>query len=247
MSKVRLGTLAVLGLSIAVLSGPALAETFELDPDHTEVRFTWDHLGLSRQGGRFSGVTGKVDFDPDQPAESKVDVTIPMKSLSTGIKKLDEHLITTREFFDVASYPTITFKSTGVTMKSDRTADVSGTLTINGISKPVVLDVLWNGTGPHPLAGINPNYAGKIVSGFSATTQIRRSDWGITRTVPFVSDEILISIETEMNRNATDADAGMPELNAGTPREAGGDAPPAGPAGVVPPDGAVDRGARAPD
>jgi polyisoprenoid-binding protein YceI len=191
--------LVPLGLASA---GPAAADTYMLDPQHTEVRFTWDHLGLSRQGGRFVAAEGTVTFDPAKPETSMVDVKIPVKGISTGVKKLDEHLITTKDFFDVAAFPAITFKSTAVRMKSDKTGEVEGDLSINGITKPVVLDVIWNFTGEHPLQTINPVYAGAYASGFSATTQIRRSDWGITRTIPYISDELRITIETEMIRTA---------------------------------------------
>jgi polyisoprenoid-binding protein YceI len=183
-------------------AGHAAADTYALDPQHTEVRFTWDHLGLSRQGGRFTTAEGAVVFDPTKPDTSTVDVKIPVKSISTGVKKLDEHLITTKDFFDVAAFPAITFKSTVVRMKSDKTGELEGDLSINGITKPVVLDVIWNFSGEHPLQTINPVYAGAYASGFSATTQIRRSDWGITRTIPYISDELRITIETEMIRTA---------------------------------------------
>lgn len=198
--KCRFRSLTGLAAALAVVSAPALAETYAIDPDHTEVRFTWDHLGLSRQGGRFTSVFGQVKFNPENPAESTVDVTIPLKSIATGVRKLDEQLVGTKDFFDIAAHPDISFRSTGVALKSDRTADVTGNLTMNGISKPVVLDVIWNFTGDHPLQSFNPAYAGTFASGFSATTQIRRSDWGITRGAPLVSDEIRITIETEMHR-----------------------------------------------
>ncbi len=205
-------------LLVAALGGPSRAQVYTLDRDHTEVRFTWDHLGLSRQGGRFTDVMGTVKFDPERPETATVEVTIPLKSISTGIKKLDEVLVSSRDYFDVPAHPEITFKSTGVTLKSDKTADVAGDLTISGITRPVVLEVVWNFTGPHPLAKINPVYSGRIASGFSASTQIRRSDWGITRGAPFVSDELRIEIETEMTREA-------PAEVEAWPTESGADGP----------------------
>ncbi len=193
----------VLGfLALLANCAPARAETWTLDKDHTEVRFTWDHLGMSRQGGRFRDVSGTVEFDPEKLEAGSVEVSIPLASISTGIAKLDEHLIKTKDFFDAADFPQITFKSTGVKPKSDRTLDVNGDLTINGITRPVTLDVVWTFTGDHPMASINPTFAGLQVSGFSATTQILRSDWGIKRTIPYISDEIRITIETEMHRQA---------------------------------------------
>lgn len=203
------GMLAVLGrvaagfAAVLLLAGPVRAsEGYDIDPDHTEVRFTWDHLGLSRQGGRFVEISGSLTFDPVNPAQSSVAVRIPLRSIWTGLKKLDDHLLSSGEFFDVSAYPEITFKSTLVSPTGERTAQVTGDLTFNGVTRPAVLDVTWNFSGEHPLAAINPTFAGIYASGFSATTQIRRSDWGLTRTIPYVSDEIRISIETELHRRA---------------------------------------------
>ncbi len=196
------GAIIPLAVSLLLATPMAAADTYDIDPEHTEVRFTWDHLGLSRQGGRFVDVKGTLTFDQQQPELSTVEVEIPLEGLRTGVAKLDEHLLNSREFFDVKAHPSITFKSTGVQMKSDRTGQVTGDLAMNGVARPVVLDVVWNFTGEHPLSTINPVYAGIYASGFSATTQLRRSDWGLTRTIPFVSDEIRISIETELHRRA---------------------------------------------
>jgi len=187
---------------LAAWGAPAQADVYDLDSEHTEVRFSWDHLGLSRQSGRFTEVKGTVDFNPANPAASKVEVTIPLRGIQTGVRKLDDHLLTSHEFFDPATHPDITFRSVSVTPTGQRTAEVTGELTINGIARPVVLDVIWNFSGEHPLSTINPTYAGVYASGFSAKTQIRRSDWGLTRTIPYVSDEIRIGIETEMHRRS---------------------------------------------
>ncbi len=180
----------------------ASADVYDLDPEHTEVRFTWDHLGLSRQSGRFTDVKGVINFNANNPATSTVEVTIPLTSIQTGVRKLDEHLLNSREFFNPDTHPNITFKSVSVTPTGQRTAEVTGELAMNGVTRPVVLDVIWNFSGEHPLSTINPTYAGVYASGFSAKTQIRRSDWGLTRTIPFVSDEIRITIETEMYRRS---------------------------------------------
>ena len=201
----RMCCCALLALAVLPISR-ACADTYVLDKEHSEVRFTWDHLGLSRQGGRFTGIAGRVELDPDKLDASAVDVSIPVAGISTGVAKLDEHLVKSGEFFDAAAHPTIRFKSTSVRMKSDRTGEVSGELSINGIAKPAVLEFVWNFIGEHPLANINPAYVAHYSAGFSATTQIRRSDWGMTRTIPYVSDEIRISIETEMHR-----EGGAPE------------------------------------
>jgi polyisoprenoid-binding protein YceI len=184
-------------LAVAV---PATADTFTLDPQHTEVRFSWDHLGLSRQSGKFTDLSGTVQFDPDKPETSSVDVTIKVASLMTGVPALDAHLVKSKEFFDTSANPTITFKSTGVRATGDKTAELIGDLTINGVSQPVTLGVVWNFLGEHPLAKLNPTFQGVTAAGFSARTQVLRSAWGITRSAPLVSDEIKIAIEAEMKK-----------------------------------------------
>jgi polyisoprenoid-binding protein YceI len=186
--------------AMLLCAAPVRADVYDLDPEHTEVRFSWDHLGLSRQSGRFTQVKGFVNFNPNNVAASSVDVTIPVRSIQTGVQKLDEHLLNSREFFDPDAHPDLTFKSVSVTPTGQRTAEVTGELSMNGFARPVVLDVIWNFSGEHPLSAINPTYAGVYASGFSAKTQIRRSDFGLTRSIPFVSDELRITIETEMYR-----------------------------------------------
>ena len=187
--------LALLLCACAVL--PARADLYKLDKQHTEVRFTWNHLGMSRQGGRFLDVDGQIDFDPARPDAARVDATMKVTSISTGIAALDQHLARSKEFFDAGQHPAVTFVSTGVKPTSEKTAEVTGNLTINGITKTVVMEVTWNFLGEHPLSKINATYAGVEAVGFSARTQIFRSDWGITRSIPFVSDELLVTIETE--------------------------------------------------
>ncbi len=191
-------TLSALMVSGAVVTNSVHAAQFALDKQHTEVRFSWDHLGLSRQSGKFGDVSGTVDFDEAQPDQAKIDVTIKVASIVTGVSALDSHLVKSKEFFDAAAHPTIAFKSRGVRSTGDKTAEVTGDLTINGIAKPVTLAVVWNFLGPHPLGAINPVLKDKIAAGFSARTQILRSEWGLTRTIPLVSDEIRIAIEMEM-------------------------------------------------
>lgn len=194
---------AMFGWFASALATPAAAagETYAFDKTHTEVRFSWDHLGLSRQSGRFLDTEGTLQLDPERPEASRVEVAIKLPSLSTGVKELDG-VLKSKEFFDVASNPVATFRSTEVVKTGDKTARVSGDLTIAGKTNPVVLDVVWNFAGEHPLSKINPVYAGTYYTGFSARTQILRSDWGITRTIPYVSDEIKISIEAELKRTS---------------------------------------------
>lgn len=189
-------------LAMCGLSGFAQAQggVFVIDKDHAEVRFSWNHLGLSRQSGRFKDVIGRLAFDPAQPEKAEVDVTIKAATVMTGIGALDRVLRDTNDYLRVGDHPDISFKSTEVVPTGPKTANVSGDLTLNGVTKPVSLAVVWNFLGEHPLAGINPIYQGVTAAGFSARTQILRSEWGITRGIPLVSDEIRIAIEVEMHR-----------------------------------------------
>jgi polyisoprenoid-binding protein YceI len=193
-------SLVVAGAVLAAATPAQAAEAYTFDPQHTEVRATWDHLGLSRQSARFNDVSGTLTFDPDAPEATTAQVTIGIAGVITGVPALDTQLAKTRDYFDPIAHPKITFTSTGVRVMSDKTAEMTGDLTINGITKPVTLAVVLNYHGPHPLGESNPTKRDVVVAGFSARTQILRSEWGISRIVPLVSDEIRISIEAELMR-----------------------------------------------
>lgn len=193
------GAGAVLPGLLASASLPAHADIWVFDKTATEVRFRYDHLGLSRQAGRFRDVDGRLDFTPTDPESGAIEATIRVAGISTGVPELDQ-LLKTSDFFDAARYPTVTFKSTGVRKTGDKIGAVTGDLTMMGVTKPVTLDVTWNFTGEYPLSAINPTYIGKWVSGFSAKTVIQRSAWGLKRGIPLLSDEIEISIEAEFLR-----------------------------------------------
>jgi len=167
------------------------------------VTFSWDHLGISRQSGQFLQLRGQLEFNPTDPESGRVEVVIPVASVFTGVKELDEAL-RSADFFNAARFPEIAFKSTGVVKTGDRTGDVTGDLTMMGVTRPATLRVTWNFTGEHPLASINPVYTKKWISGFSAETRILRSEWGLSRALPLVSDEIRISIEVELMRKDRD-------------------------------------------
>ncbi len=193
-------TIATIGLILAMCVGvasKAVADTYVFDRDHTNISFSWDHLGLSRQAGRILNFEGSVEFDPTEPEKGSVDVTLKVASLWTGVDALDKQLKTS-DYFDTERFPTITFKSTKAKKTGDKTGEVTGDLTIMGIAKPVTLEVTWAYSGEHPLGKYNANYRDKIVSGFMATTKILRSDWGLKRGIPLASDEITISINTEL-------------------------------------------------
>jgi polyisoprenoid-binding protein YceI len=180
-------------------ASPVRADSWVFDRQNTEIRFSWNHLGLSHQSGEFREMRGSLDFTPTDPESGSVDVTIRVGSLSTGVRELDD-MLRSPDYFDIARHPEIRFRSTAVRRVDDKTGNLDGELTMLGVTRPVTLRVVWNYTGEYPLASINPIYLNKWVSGFSAETRIRRSEWGLTRALPLISDEIRIEIEAEFLR-----------------------------------------------
>lgn len=183
-------SLSILAAALLSIAGAASAKPahYNLDPNHTQVAISWTHFGFSHPAARFDSVTGDFKFDAVDPTRSSIVVTIPIASLDTGVAALDKHL-KGPDFFDAEQFSTATFKSTRVQRVGDNGLKVSGDLTIHGVTKPAVLDVTINKVGDHPMGG--------AAAGFDAKTVIRRSDFGITKYVPNVSDDIAVTITTE--------------------------------------------------
>jgi polyisoprenoid-binding protein YceI len=169
----------------------ATAEMFVFDKNHTEIRFSWNHFGLSRMSGRFLVYDGLLDLDKAAPEKSTLNVKIDTSGLWTHVDKLNEHL-KSADFFDVAKFPDITFESIKIERTGDKTAKLTGNLTIKGKTKPVTLDVTLNYNGAHPMTK-------KPTVAFSAKTAVKRTDFDLGKFAPAVSDEVTIEIETEMN------------------------------------------------
>ena len=181
---------SLLAVAIALTSVPAFAATYTLDPQHTQVQFTWNHFGFSNPAAVFGKIDATLDFDQTDPTQSKVSVTIPLDSVNSNVAKLNEHL-DSPDFFDAAKYPNATFKSTKV--EKGATPDqlkVTGDLSLHGVTKPVTLDVTVNNVGEHPIRKAP-------AAGFDATATVKRSDFGISKYIPGVSDDIKIHITTE--------------------------------------------------
>ena len=173
------------------LAAPALAaDSYTLDPTHTAVVFHISHFGFSTPSGKFMNTEGTLVLDEKNPAASKVNVTIPITTIDTGVAKLDEHL-KTKDFFDAATFPTATFTSDKVDVTGKDTAIVHGTLTLHGVAKPVVLNVKLNKLGE--------NMFKKQTAGFTATATLKRSDFGMTTYLPGLGDEVKLDIESEAN------------------------------------------------
>lgn len=194
-----LSVLVLLLASLPFAAVPALAETYHFEGGHSTVTIGWSHAGLSHHSARIVGFAGTLEFDPADPQAGRVEVKLDPSELSSGVSALDR-LFRSPDFFDVANYPAISFVSTQVIVTGERTGQVVGDLTIRGVSKPVTLDVTWNFSGEHPLGLVNPSFAGKFVSGFSATTRLLRSEWGLGRGAPLISDEVDVRIEVEAVR-----------------------------------------------
>lgn len=175
----------------AAMPAQAAQEEFILDPSHTSIVWSANHFGFSNPNGKFATVEGMLTLDEAKPENSKVSVTITTGSTLSGVPKLDEHM-KTADFFDTAKFPTATFVSNKVDVTGKDTAKVHGDLTLRGVTKPVVLDVKLNKIGEHPMSK-------KKTVGFSASTVVKRSDFGMAFGIPAVSDEVKIAIETEAN------------------------------------------------
>ncbi|MGN7919504.1 MULTISPECIES: YceI family protein [Lysobacter] len=179
---------AALGLAFAGTASAA-AVTYKIDPNHTDVVVGWSHFGFSNPVAHFGKVDGTITYDPAKPAASSVQVTIPLDGLDSHVPDFDEHL-KSADFFDAEKFPTITFKSTKVEAAGDKKLKVSGELTVHGVTKPAVLDVTINKIGEQPMAK-------RAAAGFDASTTLKRSDFGLGKYAPNVSDEVSIRITTE--------------------------------------------------
>jgi polyisoprenoid-binding protein YceI len=162
---------AALLLGAATLGAPArAADTYKLDPAHTNVGFTVRHF-FSKVPGRFTKFDGTIAYDDKDITQSKVDVSIDTASIDTAVPDRDKHL-RSPDFFDAEKYPKITFTSTKVKPNGNNKIQIEGNLTIRGVTKPVVLDVDALGAGPDAWGGYR--------AGFEAHTKINRQDFGVS-------------------------------------------------------------------
>lgn len=173
------------------------AGTYVLDPSHASVVWRVWHMGASHFAGRFNKIVATAQVDPKNLAKSGVSVTIDPASVDTGNLVLDAK-VGGGEFFESDKYPSIAFKSTKLEVTdgvngSKASGKMYGDLTLHGVTKPVVLDVVFNGHGLSPMGG------GQRL-GFSAKGMIKRSDFGISYGVPMVGDEVEFVIETEFTK-----------------------------------------------
>jgi polyisoprenoid-binding protein YceI len=183
--------LSPLAFAAMLAASPALAapEAYVLDASHSQIVFNYNHLGFSTSYGMFSGFEGTINFDADAPAASTVAVSFPVRTMLTGWQERFDHFMS-KDFFDAAADEMVSFTSTSIEVTGDTTARITGDLTLNGVTKPVVLDAKLNQKGDHPMMN-------KPWLGFDATTTVLRSDFGLGMFAPFISDDVKISISVE--------------------------------------------------
>ncbi len=183
-------TLAVLVLGSALASSPVFAADYAIDKQgqHAFVNFKISHLGYSWLWGTFKDFDGGFSFDAAKPEESKVNVTLKTASVDTNHAERDKHL-RSDDFLNVAKHPTATFESTSVKSTGDGTADISGNLTLNGVTKPVVIAAKFIGEGKDPWGGYR--------AGFEGSTTLTLKDFDIKMDLGPASQtvDLIISVE----------------------------------------------------
>ena len=193
----RLTLTAAAALLLAGASLPALAQAthnpaevqagnFAVDTNHSQIGFTLSHMGFSNFTGRLSNVTGTLTLAGGDHSGSKLSVSVPASSVSTPVGKLDDEL-KGADWFDAQKFPAITFTSTKVTPTGADSATIAGELTLHGVTKPITLKAHFVGAGANPLSK-------KYTVGFDATGTVKRSDFGVTKYVPLIGDEVELSL-----------------------------------------------------
>lgn len=180
-------TLATILFAVSAGTAQADPESFNFDPSHSTIKFSWNHGGFSQSFGMFFDVQGSIALDQDDPAASMVTASVPLGDMLVQ-PTLKSHLGSDR-WFGSLDGKMVEFASTSVEMTGENTAKITGDLSMNGQTKEIVLDALLNSLGEGPRGG--------VVAGFDATTTILRSDYGVGAFTPFVSDEIEVEISVE--------------------------------------------------
>lgn len=176
-------------LALAASAAFAAPEKYVLDASHSQIVFSYNHIGFSTSYGMFSGFEGEIMFDQEDPAASSVSVSMPVKSMITGWEKRFGHFMSA-DFFAATDDEMVSFTSTSIEVTGENTAKITGDLTLNDVTKSVVLDAKLNKSGQHPMAG-------KAWAGFDATTTVLRSDYGLGAFAPAISDEVNVIISIE--------------------------------------------------
>ncbi len=178
-------------IALVSTSAQAAPETYVYDPLHSQVLFSVNHMGFTDSHGRFNKFKGGFTLDEQKPEAATADITIDVASLDMADATWNEHVL--EKFLEPKKFPSISFKSTGVKRTSDKTAQLTGDLTLHGVTKPVTLDVTLNKVGQNPMINTQKD------AGFTLKGAIKRSDFGMTAFIPMVGDEVSLLIEVDGN------------------------------------------------
>ena len=187
--KYRLAALLLSMTSLAGSGSPAWATKFDIDPVHSGIAFYIDHLGFSKVIGVAQEFSGAFDFDATKPEGSSLDVKVKVGSISTNNKQRDGD-IQGADWFNATEFPEITFVGKEFKKTSDTTGQITGDLTIAGVTKSTALDVKFNKEGQNP-------WDKSHVVGFSATTKVKRSDFGMKAALGMIGDDVDLVIQVE--------------------------------------------------
>jgi polyisoprenoid-binding protein YceI len=168
------------------------AGSYAVEPNHTRVLFSVSHMGFTTWYGEFTHVSGTLTLPAKGVAFSALDIEIPTATVSTSNAVLDGEL-KDAGWFDAAAYPEIRFTATKVTRTANDTADVAGVLTFHGVARPVVLKAKFNASGVNPLDK-------KYTVGFEVSGAIKRSDFGVTKYVPLVGDDVVLIVSAAFEK-----------------------------------------------
>ena len=168
------------------------AGEYRLDPGHSKITWSVDHFGYSTYVGQFSKVEGTLSVDPKKASEARLDVTIDANSVGTLNPALDAHL-KAADFLDTAKFPTATFKATSIKLTGKRTADITGDLTLRGVTRPVTVSATFNQAGVNP---VDKTYS----LGFSGKAKIKRTDFGVSAYAPALGDDVTLDLEAELKK-----------------------------------------------
>ncbi|MET9873254.1 YceI family protein [Actinacidiphila glaucinigra] len=166
-----------------------LTGEYTIDPTHSEVGFSVRHAMVTTVRGQFAEYEGKLQLDGSKPANSSAEVTIKVVSIDTNQTQRDEHL-RTGDFFDAATYPEISFRSSSAEQVDDETYRMHGDLTIKDTTKPVFIDFTYNGSAIDPY--------GNLRVGFEGSTTVNRGDWGLTYNAALEGGGVLISEKVKL-------------------------------------------------
>ena len=202
--SLRFASLAAVALSALSLSSahaqsapstdPAAvpAGTYAVEPAHTRVLFAVSHMGFTTYYGDFTKVSGNLSIDPSKPDAAALSISIPVATVSTTNPKLDEEL-KSAQWLDAGAYPAMTFTATKITPTGAGLADVTGDLTLHGVTRPVTLAVKFNAVGVNPLDH-------KTTIGFEGSAHVHRSDFGVKTYVPLIGDDVTVIISAAFEK-----------------------------------------------